>query len=112
MIYIFHNYKGSDLMSVYNDFERATDLNIIINDFMVKSGFKKRVINNYLNFINNCGFVRFSYSKGMQLYFIEVADSIEEAKLNVYEDADHYDASIPLDELVEIIKEDILKYYM
>ncbi len=112
MIYTFHSYKGSDFMSVYKDFEQATDVNNIINDFMVELGFKKKIINNYLNFVNKDTFIRFTHSKGMQLYFVEVADNIEEAALNIYEDADNYNASIPVDELVEIIKEDILKYYM
>ncbi len=86
-------------------------MNVFLKEFMEKLGFRVEVIDQYLNFTKGLEYIRFTYSEGMNLYFIEVADSIEEAKKNMYEDGDAYSMSIPLNELVEVIKEDILKYY-
>ena len=45
-------------------------------------------------------------------YVIECAENEDEAKLNQFEDADLYNDSLPIDELINLIQSDLEKYTM
>ncbi len=102
-------------MITYGDYMHSEELTNLMFEFLTSNHFEAIKENGMTHFKNNLKqyYLKFSYVKKMNIFVIETCNNLEiEAKNFMYEDSDHYDASIPIDKLVEIIKEDILKYYM
>jgi hypothetical protein len=73
-------------------------------------GFVDTLVNDKVNYIYNNEFHMFTYDKGMRMFFLEVAVTLEEAKINYYEDISNYPISLSDEEILLYLKQDIVKY--
>lgn len=102
-------------MITYGDYMHSEELTNLMFEFLTSNNFEAVTSNGMIHFKNNLKqyYLKFSYVKKINIFVIETCNDLEkEAKNFMYEDSDSYDGSIPLNKLVEIIKEDILMYYM
>jgi len=81
-----------------------------IDILMIELGFEKVKVNNTLNYYLNGWYYKVTYVDGLKSYIIETASNYEEAKLNVYEDADLYPLSLGESKILEDLRNDLIKY--
>lgn len=99
-------------MTVYSDFEIHYELTELIYEFMISKGFKLTEIKNKPVYEKDGEYVMFTISQGMKAIFIEWAETYEYAMINFFEDVQSYKLEFPLEELIEPIKSDIIKYLL
>jgi len=73
-------------------------------------GFVETLVNDKVNYIYDNEFYMFTYDKGMRMFFLEVAVTLEEAKINFYEDIESYPFSLSDEDIMLYLKQDIVKY--
>jgi|GEM_PF-6029755 hypothetical protein len=73
-------------------------------------GYNKVTINNIINYELNGKYHKIAYMKNS--FIIEVAENIEEAEKNRYQDADWYNSQGIDYDYIRVLKADMLKYYI
>lgn len=80
-----------------------------INKFFLEQGFEQSTVNDKIAFQYKDNYY-YRLSGGEASYFLEYAETLEEAEKNMYWDMGKYSTDSGIDSLVAAVKADIIKY--
>lgn len=80
-----------------------------IDNLFLELGFSKISINNKITYFKEEEYIRVDYINGFESFVLEYAQGIEEALNNVFEDGDLYPIKLGINEIIEMMKIDLLK---
>ena len=83
-----------------------------INKFFIAQGFEELLINNRTVFKSKDGGYYLISKSGKSSYYLEDAQTLEEAENCLYEDMAAYQISLGINSLIDEIKNDIKKYIL
>ena len=79
-----------------------------IKNAFIKLGYKEEKVNGETLYIKNNDYCKFSYVKDFHGYVIEIADCLENANKNLFEDVDVIDENIKVEEIETELRKMIL----
>lgn len=86
-------------------------ISIKIDNVLRELGFEFIEIDGNGLYHHKGNYYKFTYIDDFKAYVIEHANNYEEAKNNVFEDADTYSMHLGENEFIEKLKADLIKYY-